>query len=204
MLFGLGTGRCGTESLTALLNSQPELLVTHERLPAPWVSDKKFLAKLIKYLQAYQAEIVGDVAFYHLNYVPLILDIDNRTKFICLKRNKKETVDSYDRQTSFNPKNGLGERNHWTDRNSKFWIPNKWRLDGVWDKCYPKFDLDRLDAIAEYWELYYEIANYFEKRFPENFRIFMMQELLNEEEMQREMFEFLEIKNYGKAEERLN
>ena len=46
LVIGLGTGRCGTVSLSRLLNAQPDAQVRHELRPyLPWAVDEALLAR---------------------------------------------------------------------------------------------------------------------------------------------------------------
>ena len=93
LIFGLGTGRCGTVSLSELLNIQAGFAVTHESEPLlPWEFDKKAIEKKLEQLLQYEGAVVGDVAFYYLPYVEYILSGYANAKFICLKRDKAETL----------------------------------------------------------------------------------------------------------------
>ena len=193
MVFGLGTGRCGTVSLTALLNLQKGFKAEHEKLITPWEVNYDYMNRTIRIIQAYEAEVVCDVSFWHLPYVDYIMTKFSGVKFVCLKRDKEVTVKSYDKKTGYNPVNGLGERNHWTARNSIHWIEDKWRLDPVYDKCYPKYDLPRLEGIAQYWEDYYAMAEVMVNSYPKNFRIYDSLEVLNDAEVQRHMLDFIGV-----------
>lgn len=190
MIFGLGTGRCGTDSLTALLNEQPATCARHESIVSPWVPDANKMKSMLDIMHKYPEEVAAEIAFYYLPYVPFLMGTYPDTKFICLKRDKEATIASYDRQTSFNPKNGLAERNHWTARNSNHWS-DKWRLDPIWDPCYPKYDLPRLESIAQYWEDYYIQAEKYVEKYPSNFIIIKMEKILNNGGIQYEVLKFL-------------
>ena len=69
MIFGLGTGRCGTQSLSYLLNQQKEHKVGHEFLahnlehgPLPWEYDEDLIIKRLDTLKEHG--FTGDVALY--------------------------------------------------------------------------------------------------------------------------------------------
>ncbi len=105
LILGVGTGRCGTLSLSRLLNRQPGLRVTHERQPyLPWKceSPRDLIAARLNALRADNAgsAIAGDVAFYYLNYLPDALELDDRLRVVCLRRPKHEVVASYRRWIS--------------------------------------------------------------------------------------------------------
>jgi hypothetical protein len=105
VVLGVGTGRCGTLSLTRLLNRQAGIHVTHERPPyLPWKSEtpRDLIAARLSAFRADSpgAVIVGDVAFFYLNYLPDALALDDRLRVVCLRRPKHEVVASYRRWIS--------------------------------------------------------------------------------------------------------
>jgi sugar/nucleoside kinase (ribokinase family) len=96
IIFGIGTGRCGTQSLAALLNEQVGAdYFSHEygRTWTRWGVDTHFIYRIISNLSARSGSIVGDVSFYHLPNIEAILslrgdrDIKRNINFrvICLK-----------------------------------------------------------------------------------------------------------------------
>jgi len=187
IIFGLGSGRSGTQSLAKLLNQQPSSKVWHEKEKwrIPWVGGEKKVIhqiQLFKFLSRFY-HLVGDISFYYLPYVPLIKQHIPNVKFICLRRNKEDTIKSYAKWVSrqnFCP---------WIDHDGRKWSPNHW------DHCYPKYDTDNMEeAISMYYNEYYETAIRYEQSMPEHFKIFWI-DALNTEEGQREIFEFIGITN---------
>jgi|19_taG_2_1085344.scaffolds.fasta_scaffold17174_4 hypothetical protein len=84
--------------------------------------------------------------------------------FICLKRNKADTLKSYAKWT-------VG-RNHWN------------KHDGItyryckWDKAYPKYNTTSKDlALEEYYDEYYATAEALEAKYSEQFKIFSINDL---------------------------
>ena len=141
LIVGLGTGRCGTVSLSKLLTCQKDSYFSHEwDGPHPWNSN---FDKFLSYVNDIKYNFHGDVAFYNLPYVNSILDVYPDTKFIILKRDKNETVKSYMNKTK--------GRNHWQVHDGK----NFSYCD--WDKSYPKFEAkNKEEAISLYWDYYYK------------------------------------------------
>ncbi|MGO8744447.1 MAG: hypothetical protein ACLQNE_00525 [Thermoguttaceae bacterium] len=180
LIVGLGTGRCGTQSLAVILSRQDRAQVTHERHgPAiAWQGDHERVAAFVQEcLAASDLDLVGDVAFYYLPYVEHILSLAPETRFVCLKRERKPTVDSYLVWTR--------RRNHWTEHDG-----TKWKLDD-WDRCYPKYPMgSKREAVDRYWDEYYDRAGLLESAHPRSFRVFPT-ESLNTATGQQEMFEFL-------------
>jgi len=192
-IFGLGTGRCGTVSLSTLLDSQPDSLILHEgrpldrsakavRLPhLPWEPDRKLLQRKLADYRSRPYSVVGDVAFYYLPYVHHIQRLHPDAYFVCMKRDKDETVRSYLKKTA--------RRNHWIEHDGSEWIK-----DPRWDPCYPKYDLEnKVAAIGRYWDDYYAISEMLEHRH-QNFKIFNI-ECLNSDDGLRAILGFLGIKD---------
>ena len=152
MIIGLGTGRCGTKSLSKLLR------VPHERGgPLPWKKDIALLEARYKGLRKYN----GDVGFYYLPYVEL-LHANFKCRFVCLMREIDETIDSYMR---------------WTEGYDLWRKHHDQKTNVKWDKAYPKYDLkSKREAIQSYWVEYYKIAEYYHRNWS-NFQIFPMSNL---------------------------
>lgn len=175
-IFGLGTGRCGTVTLSKLLSSQASTNVSHElgALPfLPWEKDRARLQEFLGRVCSREESFVGDISFYLLPYVNDIVDLIPDSKFIVLQRDKEETVRSYVKKTE--------GRNHWVTHDG-----TQWRNDH-WDKCYPKYLVgNKEEAIGKYYDEYYskcqEIKN-------ENF-FFMNTSDLNSENKCLEMLNF--------------
>lgn len=145
-VIGLGSGRCGTHSLAALLDNQPDSNVRHERQPVRHIGcdDPCF------HLRAgTEASLVGDVGFYYLHHVDRIREEFPDTKFVCLKRDKEGTLDSFARHAK-----------------NKEWFS---RSTGKWCNCFPTYDCDFTEAVSRYYDEYYAIAHSLED---ENFKVF--------------------------------
>lgn len=142
LLIGLGTGRCGTVSLSKLLDIQDGCCMTHEKHPMPWTVNKALFERTYKSITSGGEPFIGDVAFYHLPYINFILEKTKEVKFVVLKRPKEEVVVSYMKKT-------IG-MDHWRPTTR----PNPW------DICYPTFfhKLTKEEAIGFYWDLYYEMV----------------------------------------------
>jgi len=171
LVFGLGTGRCGTTSLAKLLNAQPNTLVTHELSPIlPWTPNFEMLQYRILQLEhQVHADFIGDVGSYYLPYVtPLIKSMINEKfnlKFVVLKRNMNDTVSSFLR------KNESYNRLQAHDG-------TKWKQDPHWDNSFPTYssDLTKKQAAELRWHEYYDVANTIEDNF-DNVRIFNIEDL---------------------------
>jgi len=185
IVIGLGTGRCGTMSLAYLLNWQENSKVYHEkaRNRISWQGDEKTIDKFLLWASeaAKQKRLVGDVAFYYLNYVEYLLSLNPNIKFVCLQRDRASTVTSYMKHTK--------DMNHWMLHDGTRWQKSSW------DHCYPKYEvLSKEKAIEQYWDDYYLIANELQTKYPDSFRIFKTA-TLNTEAGQRAILAFIGIEN---------
>lgn len=190
IVLGLGSGRCGTLTLARLLDAQPGFSVTHECIPAPWEFSEASYRKLCEELASRPAPVVGDVASYHLPYVPRFFADFDDVRCVCLRRERAEVVDSFLRITP--------DRNHWTDPASAFWS-DRWRPDPAWDPCFPKYPLDKAEAIAAYWEEYYAAAADLARRFPGRFLVADMRDALNNRETQMRILDFVGAPSQGRV-----
>ena len=180
LVIGLGTGRCGTMTLAHLLNHQLGADVEHERNGSiAWQGAFAKLAESFDQLIASGSPLVGDVAFYYLPYVEHILSRFPTARFVCLERDRDETVNSYLKKTS--------GRNHWMQHDGR-----QWRTD-IWDQSYPKYEArSKRDALICYWEAYATESRRLESFYPNSFRLFPT-DTLNSDAGQDSVLAFLEI-----------
>ena len=66
IVIGCGTGRCGTVSLSTLLNSQDRFFIGHESIRMPWKFNKRFFEYAVSFFLDYyrktkQLSVIGDV-----------------------------------------------------------------------------------------------------------------------------------------------
>lgn len=186
LVIGLGTGRCGTVSLSLLLNAQRSARVCHEgKLDGkhhliPWRDGEEVLSAWIKRLarESNGASIYGDVGMYFLPYAEHLIREYPHIRFVCMKRDKESTVDSYMVKTR--------GRNHWMVHDGSVWD-----LDPVWDPMFPKYSSDnKKEALEKYWDDYYQEAHRLSDLMPSSFGIFDM-DSLNSEDGRREVLEFV-------------
>lgn len=143
LIIGLGTGRCGTVSLSRLFSNQSNSFVSHERSRLPWNVDAAKYNTVFKNIHSTEHQYIGDVSFYNLPYVDSIICDYPNVKFVVLRRNLTDTVKSYLKKTT--------GRNHWQQHGGK-----GFRLC-PWDQCYPKFEASsKQHALEQYWNLYYD------------------------------------------------
>lgn len=148
IVFGLGTGRCGTMSLSELLSHQKNSIISHELGGLPWLSWKKDKNKFTFFMNKVldrRCSFVGDVSFYSLPYWKEILNLGLETKFVIIKRDKKETIDSYMKKTI--------NQNPFMSHDGTVWRHYEW------DHCYPKMLSENKErAISMYYDYYYEMC----------------------------------------------
>lgn len=182
IVFGLGTGRCGTTSLAHLLNHQRKAMVFHEihgyRLA--WSDSEDRIERFLSWaMQQSRYELVGDVAFAYLPYVSHFLHLEPAIHFVCLQRDRAATLNSYLRFTK--------ARKHWMQRDRPTSFGSRWH------QCFPKYDaVSKVEAIGYFWDDYYSTARDLERVYAGSFRIFATQ-TLNTEEGQRSILEFAGI-----------
>ena len=96
-IIGYGMGRCGTLSLAHLLSLQPDSKVSHEISGLHWLtifSDyPRVREALLRRAEKYQ--VVGDINYAWVQYIPRIIEDFPDVKFIHIWRDKEETVESF-------------------------------------------------------------------------------------------------------------
>ncbi len=181
LVFGLGTGRCGTTSVARLLDQQPDCEVFHEYFgyDLPARGGEAFVDAFLARAARSPRRLVGDVFSAWLYYVERIVEAAPETRFVCLKRDRTGTVKSFDRWS--------GPRNFWTPHDG-----SEWQAD-VWDHCFPDFPaVGKGESIGLYWDDYYRRAEAFAAAMPDRFRIFDMGRI-NHPDGQRQIAAFCGI-----------
>jgi hypothetical protein len=172
-IIGLGSGRCGTMSLAQLLSRQQGVSIAHERTPAlSWDNDADPLRHLKRPKPG--TVVCGDVGFYYLPYVETIWKAYPECRFICLKRDRQETVDSFIRYLP-------STFDHW----------NKTGKKSGWDRSFPTIHAEtREEAIGLYWDAYYARAEIL--AIDSRFRIIPM-DALNTQEGVMDILSFAQV-----------
>lgn len=191
VVFGMGTGRCGTTSLSKLLNSQKNSFVGHELFPIlPWDPNKNVFEFKFHQLnhQSHAYDIVGDVGMYYLPYVTSLIHSfknSHNIKCIIMERNIDEVVKSYVEKFKIQGNNPL--QNH---------DGSRWKLVPDWDKAFPKYstDLSLEDAISSYCNDYHKLSKILENTHSENVKIFNINSLNNKKEVYN-LLDFVGIKD---------
>lgn len=181
LIFGMGSGRCGTTSLYRLLNFQKNSKITHESKPLlTWKFNKNKIDNKLGKILNQKKRYVGDVASYYLPYIEYIIKKYPSSKFIILKRPKKEVVESFLKKTK------KRKWNHWTKKEIK-------KKHNRWDQIFPKCNLkSKKEAIGKYWEDYYFLSKKLIKKYPKNVKGFLTDDL-NSKEGVKNIINFCEI-----------
>ena len=174
ILFGVGTGRCGTQSLSRFLNLQPQASVTHERHIPLWGKDGMgAAAAALRELQSRRSRVAGDVCFCYLPHLRLVLDADSRVKVLGIRRDREETVASYIVKAA--------GRNLWMRHDG-----TRWKHDAYWMPRFPKYDVDNIeDALRAYWTDYYDTVTTIQSEYPGRVLLVETEDLNDVEGIQR-------------------
>ena len=184
-IIGFGTGRCGSNSFSALMGAQKGAVGVHELQALPWSPDYRQYTNLLTRLEGFKQDIACDAGFYWLNYVEKAIYDFPDVKCVCLKRDRKDFIEALMRY-SYGP-DGV---NFWTKPDSEYWDDNRC-FSGSW----PQYDMPKEMAIKRYWEDYLLRVLCLERQYPDNIKIFPGFDVLNLSEVQGEMFDFIGIKD---------
>jgi len=192
MSFVIGSGRCGFKSMTVLINSfQPRAIADYEFRRIAW-DDPKEWGLYHTFVRIYglmalhkDAEVVVSIAHYFLPYVDAILEMYPEVKFLCLKRDKEETIPSLVKQAK--------TRNFWTRTDSSHWLPTDTR--GKFYKTFPSFDAPREAAAGLYYDYYYDLSATKAWTYPDNFMLVSMLDVFNDKQVQWDSLRFLGIED---------
>lgn len=195
LVFGLGTGRCGSASLAWLMSKQDNAHASHELFPIlPWEKDLNLLTKKWEQLdhQSHLFDIVFDSGSYYFPYVPVLWNSWNThdyakerfdLRIVCLKRDKGKTIESYLRK--FEKQNNNPLQNH---DGTKYY-------KSEWDLSFPKFDgMTIEEALSAYYDQYYEVCQFWSSKYSGVFKIFDT-EALNSEAGVESILNFIGIEN---------
>ena len=190
LIISIGTGRCGSVSLSKFLSAQEYVSVLHEgrldshkiRKLIKWGNDEKNLFEWLEFLLSLDGnKFVGDTGMYYLPYIEQIIDKYPQVKIIVMERDKEEVVKSYIKKTT--------GRNHWFDHDGK-----EWDKDDKWDPCYPKYDISNKEkALEKYWEDYKSQTDNLILKFPDKIKKWTIQSL-NTLNGKNEILNFLNYK----------
>ena len=191
LVIGLGPGRCGSTSLTAMLGAVANSCCTHETPPLifwkPQSEQVDFHLKRFRLLTRYYS-LVADVSHWWLNSIEQVLHQFPNAKVIGLIRDEDDCAMSFMRIQGF----GEGSSNPWVACGSY------WR-SGHWDPTYPTYDLPRyadrspdfakLELIKRYVHEYNAQIERMSNNSPDRVRLVRTEEL-SRAAVRQEIFQF--------------
>lgn len=173
-IFGMGTGRCGTTSLTGLLRLQPDSYATHCQWRWAWQDDRDKAIKAAREVADRAGAIRADMSPFWLPYVHDVAAVVSDARFVCLWRPRSRYVESW---LSF-----TGTR-------------NAWATTSVLDFSYPQTGLKNAETSAGlYWDWYMGIAWQLRDELSDRFRMVSVVDL-NCEYGQRNLLDWLGVAN---------
>jgi len=192
-VVGLGSGRCGSTSLTAIMAGVEGSCSTHENPPLIyWLPEKEqleFHFRRISLLSEF-FPLVFDASHWWLPALSSFFQHFPNARAIGLYRDVPSCVQSFMK----NKGTAWGSVNHWVAPASGVWRAN------FWDPTYPTYPLPRdADAhpdnakerlITRYVEEYNAELFELSKRWPERFMLVRTEEL-NDSSVQNRIFHFV-------------
>ena len=191
IVLGLGISRKETKKIHNLLNSYDKFNFNFESdlKRISWKNSENIVVDRIEKLEKSLYDntksdkdftVTGDIGFYFLPYLELIINNFPYLKIISTKKSKKKTFT--DVMNDIETNNTLLTRlfmfkkkykNHWMKHDG-----SSWEKDYILDKCYPKFDtLNLEDSINKYIDMYISDLRQLKKKYPQNIKIFFSDEL---------------------------
>lgn len=164
-----------TNELINMLNRQPYQKILIESYPSlPWEISEVIIDNKIEQLSKIKYPRIGDVGNYYLPYVPLLIDKIKNLKILFVDCEKEKCIDYYISSTPM----------------QNFWSTNNTYVKTRSDLNYPKYEnLTKTDAISKYWCDCKDLAELFEMKYPNVFKIFNSETILSD---MTTLYDFLE------------
>jgi len=190
LIIGIGTGRCGSSSLSQLLKEQnANAFFSHEHpVRLAWGKSGQ---RLEWHLQRFKLlskhfDFFGDVSHWWLPHCEQLLSLYPSCKIVALQREKTETIESFVNIK----KTKHGTINHWSSSDAN-------RIPNMWDECYPTYAIPHIEeCLARYWEDYYTEVQDLKEKFASSVLI-VRTEQLADPETQRQLLEFCGFNEIG-------
>ncbi len=187
ILLVVGTGRCGLISFLGLLNRQPSTSARLEEVPLlPWKrapGDRVIRERLARLRSRWQTEVIVDAASFYLPYLADALALEPDIRIVGLKRPRQEVIASFEH---FLDEYNIFPTNHWSEEPA-----GGFEHDLIRTRTFPQYpSSDRAQGIGRYWDDYYQTLEDLAARYPQNVRIFEMQDVLNTEAGQSQALAF--------------
>ena len=192
IVIGLSSSRIESRRIFSFLKKEGNICVDYESdiNKFSWYNSENIIINRIRSLEEKiynntsasknNFKAFGEVNFYVLPYLELLINNFPYLKFICSNKSRKKTYN--DVLSDITNENNILFRlflfrkkfkNHFVNHNGR-----KWQKDYILDKCYPKFELDSLNSsIEKYIDLYYSEIKRIEKKYPNNLKVFYSDEL---------------------------
>ena len=208
IVFGLGISKRESEKIHSFFNKEDGFRFGLESDvdKVSWNDSENIIMDRVKFLQnqiynntnnnGKNLKVIGEVAFYMLPYLELLINNFPYLKFVCTHQSKKKTYDDILSDIRINSNFFMRiilfkkeYKNHWIRHDG-----SKWEKDYMLDKCYPKFEVNSLKkSIDKYIDLYHSNLKKIQRKYPKNLRMFYLDEL-NSDYGKKKVFSFLEMK----------
>jgi hypothetical protein len=190
--LGVGPGRSGSTSLTALLATVSNSCCTHENPPlifwAPAEAQVNFHVRRFELLSEYYS-LVADVSHWWINALDRFFQHFPYIKVVGVVRDVDQCATSFMRVKGY----GKGSWNHWAPYGNGIWAPHSW------DPTYPTYLLpddrsnlsrSKYDLIARYIQEYTFRLEAIAARLPNQVMLLRLDEL-SDLAAQARVFEFI-------------
>lgn len=184
---GIGTGRCGTTSLSVIVGACKKTICTHERYQLSWYEVNEEHGRLIRQFResAENGILIGDVGCSLVTGIGHFRSSIPKLKVICLHRDKNETVESF-RKFGWQ-KLRPDDKRAWLDR----CYSSNGHFTATVIKAFPIIDAINADqACGFYWEFYEALMAKIAEPV-----IHIRTEELSQNLTLEKIFDFLEIPN---------
>jgi hypothetical protein len=179
-VLGVGPGRCGSTSLTALLATVEDSCCTHENPPLIFWSpeDAQVQFHLMRFrLLAEYFSLVADVSHWWLNALDSFLEHFPSSKIVGMLRDVDACTKSFMRIKGY----GRQSWNHWVPYGSGIWASHSW------DPSYPTYsvtsnsspDLVKYELISRYVREYNAQLTALAERLPNQVLLVRTEDLSN-------------------------
>ena len=152
--LGIGTGRCGTKSLTKIINACQDVSARHECYACACFWYQKNLSTFYYFKERVGIEndkLVGDIAFYWLPHIKKLRKM-LALKIVCLHRDKESTVNSFLRLYGRKTRLRLKDCPKLVEQPTSNYYRN-W----VWWNRFPMIEGDTpKECWEKYWDMYEE------------------------------------------------
>jgi len=194
----MGTGRCGSASFWNILNKQVGVACEAEFKRCPWkVQVNGLIHNLVRMygVAMFYKDVYLSIAsaMWFLPYTDIIMDAIPDSKIVCLKRDKRGTVNSWIKK-SVTPSGDF--RNWFTAADSKYRGGRESKHTYYqYYRCFPHFDLPFEEAVEAYYDEYYRMSGEMEEKYPRNFKVYESPMVLNNHDYQVEALSWLGVED---------